>query len=150
VTTEAFPAPETYFQVGIPGVPYSAIRAPLGTNVDEMNQWAEWVAACAQIISARFAEAFPAQPQDVPIRQVSVRPAGSPTTPMRKPEIVASTGAFCPEHPGVEVVPSKAQYARFEEDENGQQVQANFFCPGKENGTGKNHNLWRRQLVWAE
>ncbi len=68
---EPFPAPVTYFQVGIPGVPYSAIRAPLGVNADEMQQWAAWVAECARIVRDAFVEAFPEAASDVPARQVT-------------------------------------------------------------------------------
>jgi len=147
---------QPYFQVGIPGVPYSAIRAPLGSSEDSMREWADWVATCAEIIADAYAERFPSQPQD---RPSPAQRGTSPEAVSRPPQtngrapvtpVVKGSGAFCPKHPNVEAIPSKQLYAKYEEDEFGNQVQANYFCPGKENGTGQNHNLWRRELVWRE
>lgn len=151
---EPFLPATSYAQISIPGVPYSALRFPLGINAEEMDQWAQWAVAAAQIISSRFTEAFPPPPlrdysPDIAVMAAASaaqqRPAPRPAARAAAPR--AGSGLYCPEHTNVEAVPSKKEYARFEEDEYGNQVQANYFCPGEQNGTGKNHQLWRRQLV---
>jgi hypothetical protein len=153
-----------YLQFGIPGVAYSAVRLPLVEDLLEQDEWIARAINAAQLLANAYHEAFAESPQSAPeaAPRTQPRPAPQPAQPTngaaqrarvapgRAPAAVAGTGAYCPEHPNVEVIPSKQQYARYEEDEFGNQVQANFFCPGAENGTGKNHNLWRRQLVWPE
>lgn len=77
MTTEAepFPAPITYVQVGIPGVPYSAIRIPLGNNAEDMQGWADWAAAAAIQVRDAMHLAFPELAQeDVPTRQAAGPP----------------------------------------------------------------------------
>jgi hypothetical protein len=152
---------EAYLQFGVPGLPYSAVHIPLVEDLDEQDAWVARAMNAALLLVNTYRETFgtesapePApRPQPRPAPQQAQRTNGTaqqaPRTAPAAPA-VKGVGAYCPEHPGVEVIPSKQQYARFEEDEFGNQVQANFFCPGSENGTGKNHNLWRRQLVWPE
>ena len=131
----------------IPDLPYSQLTIEEGDDIGNAMLF-------ALEVRALFLDSFPSD--GVPVRQQPAAPPPSrPSAPVNAPPpsaspVAAGTGAYCPEHPGVEVIPSKALYARFEEDEFGNQVQANFFCPGSANGTGKNHNLWRRQLVWRE
>ena len=164
-----------YLQFGIPGVAYSAVRVPLVEDLLAQDDWIARAINAAQLLASAYREAFQEAPQGAPEPgqwspppgYVGPSTGGRPTPAPRQqtqrtngtaqrapagkaPAAVTGTGAYCPEHTNVEVIPSKAQYARFEEDENGNEVQANFFCPGSENGTGKNHNLWRRQLVWPE
>lgn len=157
---------EAYLQFGVPGLPYSAVRIPLVEDLEEQDAWVARAMNAAQLLANAYYEAFGgAEPSPEPAQRPAFRPVPKPAAqtngvaqraqqaaPRRAPAAtaVAGTGAYCPEHPNVEVIPSKQQYARWEEDEFGNQVQANFFCPGSENGTGKNHNLWRRQLVWPE
>ena len=143
VTFEASP----YLQFGIPGVAYSAVRIPLVADLQEMDEWVARAMNAAQLLAnayhSAFAEPFPESSPEVPVRQLAARPNGAP------PSVRAASGAFCPQHEGIEVIVSAPQYQQYDEDENGQQVPAKFYCPGTKNGTGKNHSLWRSQLVWA-
>jgi hypothetical protein len=149
-----------YLQFGIPGLPYSAVRIPLVEDLAEMDDWVARAMNAAQLLANAYREAFEEAPQPAPRPQPRPAPQqpqrtnGAPqrarVAPSKAPAAVAGSGAYCPEHPNVEAIPSKGIYAKFEEDEFGNEVQANYFCPGAENGTGKNHTLWRRQLVWPE
>ena len=55
------------------------------------------------------------------------------------------TALFCADHPNVQVIETKAEW----QEMNDEGLPDKFFCPGKENGTGENHNVYRRQAVLA-
>ena len=59
-----------------------------------------------------------------------------------------SSGLLCPTH-HIGLVETIAKYQEYDDGPNGEKVPAKFFCPGKENGTGQNHSVWRSQAVPA-
>lgn len=161
-----------YLQFGVPGLPFSAVRIPLVEDLDEMDAWVARAMNAAQLLAnayhEAFAEPFPESPPEPSQRPVARRPAGSPTTPMNGRKAAPQRQAapqrravaqaldpnlivegYCPDHPGVKALPSIPRYQEVEMDEEGYERYAKYFCPGQENGTGANHNLYARQLVGA-
>ena len=71
-----------------------------------------------------------------------------PTAPPEQPSAEYQPGMtlYCPEHEGVKLIQTKAQWQVYDEID-GQSVPAKYFCPGEENGTGANHSLWRRDGI---
>ncbi len=156
---------EAYLQFGIPGLAYSAVRIPLVEDLEQQDEWVARAMNAAQLLAKAYAETFAEPFEDVPARQVPVRPASPSSTPSRRP--AASQAAprraaaapaldpnlivegFCPDHPSVAALPSIPKYQEVEMGEDGYERYAKYFCPGAENGTGRNHNLYARQLVGA-
>ena len=66
----------------------------------------------------------------------------------KNPDLIIT--GFCPDHPRSKALPSIAKYQEIEFDEEGNEKYSKYFCSGKDNGTGKNHSLWRRQVIPAE
>ena len=60
------------------------------------------------------------------------------------------SGLFCPDHTRIELIQSADQYQQWDEGPSGEKVAAKFFCPGKENGTGRNHSIWRSRALVPE
>jgi hypothetical protein len=157
---------DAYLQFQIPNLPYSAVRIPLVEDLDEQDAIVARAMNASQLLANAYHEAFAEPFEEVPERPAPVRPAGNPSTPMRRPAApqrqaapprrVAAAPAldpaliiegFCPDHPNVAALPSIPKYQEVEMGEDGYERYAKYFCPGKENGTGANHNLYARQLV---
>jgi len=121
-------------QFGVEGLPFSAVRAPL--DLDPV-----WVMERASLFLAAYQDAFP--PSQTPVRQVAPRQS-APAAPRGTQN---GTGLYCPDHEGVQLIESAAQYQTYDEGPDGEPIPAKFFCPGRENGTGKNHSVWRSKAV---
>ena len=159
-----------YMQFQVPGLPYSAVRIPIVEDLGEMDAWVARAMNAAQLLANAYAETFAEPVEDVPQRRVPTRPpippgpdpgtnTRRPAAPQRQaapqrravapaaldPELIVA--GFCPEHPGVAALPSIPRYQEVEMGEDGYERYAKYFCPGQENGTGRNHNLYARQLV---
>jgi hypothetical protein len=154
-----------YLQFQVPSLPYSAVRIPLVEDLEEQDEWVARAMNAAQLLAKAYAETFAEPFEDVPER-APVRPAGNASTAMRRPVAPQRQAApprraaaapaldpnlivegFCPDHPNVAALPSIPRYQEVEMGEDGYERYAKYFCPGKENGTGANHNLYARQLV---
>ena len=72
--------------------------------------------------------------------------------PRQQPRAGAKRGSglFCPDHQRIELIQSADQYQEWDDGPNGEKVPAKFFCPGKENGTGRNHSIWRSRALVPE
>jgi hypothetical protein len=57
----------------------------------------------------------------------------------------AGTGLFCPQHRKVELVETKKEWQEYTDEG----LPDKFFCPGRENGTGENHQVYRREAEGA-
>lgn len=159
--TEPTPFPEAgYVQFQIPGMPYSVVRVPLVWNIEEFNVLAAQAMESAKIVKEAYDEAFPERitytgPAETP--QAQQRPAFR-SAPQQQAPRAQSDGldpnliitGFCPDHPRSKALPSIAKYQEIEFDEEGNEKYSKYFCSGKDNGTGKNHSLWRRQVIPAE
>lgn len=99
------------------------------------------------------ARLMPAQPA-VAGSQQAAQPAQATGTASAPPRQAAprggqqkrGSGLFCPDHPSIELLQSAEQYQEYDEVD-GERLPAKFFCPGKANGTGKNHSVWRSKAV---
>ena len=157
-------------QFQVPSLPFSAVRVPLVEDLEEQDAWVARAMNAAQLLAVAYRDAFeetpqgppePApRPQFRPAPQQSQRPNGAvqrapqrqATAPRRAaaapaldPELIIQ--GFCPDHPNVAALPSIPKYQEVEIGEDGYERYAKYFCPGKENGTGQNHNLYARQLI---
>lgn len=152
-TEQPFEAKEGYLVIGVPGVPYSSVRVPISGQLDVDNVWVEHAMLIATLASKAYAEAFPgmASPQPAP-RADTGQPVARPqqaqgtrrATDLDQSLVIKGS---CPTH-GIPAMPSKLEYQEIEIDaDTGAERYAKYFCPGKENGTGRNHNLYARQLV---
>jgi hypothetical protein len=157
---------EAYLQFQIPSLPFSAVRVPLVEDLEEQDAWVARAMNAAQLLAHAYAETFVEPFEDVPARQV--RPSAPPITAPRHPAAPQRQSApprraavapaldpslviegFCPTHPDVAALPSLPKYQEVEMGEDGYERYAKYFCPGKENGTGQNHQLFARQLIAA-
>lgn len=122
----------------IPDVPYSQLEWDATDDPREAM-------AAAQAIRNAYLEAFgqqaPVLAQSAP-RQSNGNGQSNGTS--------AHTGLFCPDHPSIELVPSKPEYQTYDFLPDGTQVPAKYFCPKEANGTGKNHNVWRSKALQRE
>ena len=157
--------PESYLQFSIPGVPYSAVRIPLSLNPEEQQIVTENALAAAHAFADAFAltfagpfQAAPEPRQQPPRQQAAPQPTTRQRAPQGRPAArQASPGADldpelvvhgnCPDHPDVAALPSILKYQEVEMDDEGYERYAKYFCRGAENGTGKNHSLYARQLI---
>jgi hypothetical protein len=119
---------------------------PLDGTLERDNLWVEHAMFIATLAQKLYAEAFPDAPPEAPQRpaEPQQRPQGTRKANELDPELVAKGN--CPEH-GVPAQPSKMDFQEVELDDEGTEWYAKYFCGGKDNGTGKNHGLYRRQLV---
>jgi hypothetical protein len=159
-----------YLQLQIPSLPYSAVRIPLVEDLEEQDAIVARAMNAASLLAKAyaetFAEPFPESPPESPQRPAAARPGGTPTNggrpapqrqvaPPRRAAVAPTLDpaliveGFCPDHPNVAALPSIPKYQEVEMGEDGYERYAKYFCPGKENGTGANHNLYARQLVAA-
>lgn len=168
MTTDDTPFPGTgYLQIGVPGVPYSAIRVPIINDLERDNLWIEHAMLIAELAAKAYKAAFP--PKDLPQGTVYERndPDNAwapppqqprPQAPQRPPQgqqRPAGGGldpslvvrGECPQHPGVQVLPSKLMYQQIEMGEDGRERYAKYFCSGKDNQTGSNHQVWAREII---
>lgn len=154
--------------IPIPSIDYAYITVPLETD-------AGWVAERITAMRLAYrAAADDAQREWLAERveqQIGEQAGGSPPLPPEPPDLQpqrpqqaaqppqqtrggngnasgqrpsGGTGLWCPEHDSVQLVESLAKYQTYD-DVDGVQLPAKFFCPGKENGTGQNHQVWRSQ-----
>ena len=149
MTTDAtpFPVQEGYLQIPVPGIQYSAIRVPLDGTLERDNLWVEHAMFIATLAQKLYREAFPDVPQqEAPQRpaEPQQRPQGTRKANELDPNLVVRGN--CPEH-GTAARPSKLEYQEIELDDEGVEHYAKYWCSGQENGTGKTHSLYRRQLV---
>lgn len=156
-----------YLQVGIPGLPYSAVRIPIVEDLEEQSEWVARAMNAAQLLANAYHDTFPeytSEPFSEPARSPA-RPAagggpranGRAQAPSRQaprparapqgldPQLIVE--GYCPEHDGVKARPSILKYQEIETDDEGYERYAKYWCPGQENGTGQNHNLYARQLL---
>ena len=79
---------------GIPGIAYSVVECPIGTNY-------EWVLRETMMFSSQFARFFPSEQPPVPQAAPQAAPAAAPP-PAQAPAAVASEqqAAGCPSHVG--------------------------------------------------
>lgn len=125
----------------IPDVPYSQVE------FDAEEDASTWI-AIARGFRAAYLEAFPQTAQAPSPRPVQRQATnGAPRNGNGAQQ--AHSGLFCPDHPSVELIPSKAEYQEYSYDVNGNQQPDKFFCPGKENGD-KNHSVWRSRALTRE
>ena len=84
-------------------------------------------------------------PEGQAVRRAAPRGDARPAASQRRSQRPArkGTGLFCEDHPRVEVIETKKEWQEFDDDGNPDK----FFCPGKENGTGENHQIFRRQTL---
>jgi len=142
-------ANEPFICFGVPDVPFSKIQVPLS------DEWIAEAVRIAGVLRDQYLAAFGehgAQPfpdvEHVPLGEEfapSAPPASAPPTNRPAAAHRPGTGLFCPDHTRVELVLSKDEYQP--KDDSGQILRDKFFCPAKENGTGKNHNVWRSQAL---
>lgn len=146
-------------QLPLPGIPYGFIVVPLEMDAAWVSErmvammWAFWDADAgfrAQSSTEADTPPLPQEPDRPQTRPQAAQPPrgadgqrGTPSQqrPAGGPQKRGS-GLWCPDHDGVELVESKAEYQTYD-DVDGQQVPAKFFCPGESNGTGSNHSVWR-------
>lgn len=150
------PFPEAgYIVFGIPDVPFSSVRLPLVWDINELNVLVAQSMEAAKLVREAYQETFPQpEPQARPAHNGAMI-TGAQQAPQRAAPAAQSarqrapgevTG-FCPQHDGVRVLPSIQKFWRIEMDDEGNEVLANYFCPGNDNGTGANHTVWRREIV---
>ena len=164
-TPDDTPFPGTgYLQLGIPGVPYSAIRVPIINDLEQDNLWIEHAVLIATLTAKVYKEAFPQK--DVPQGTVYERddPGGAwappppqqarPQAHQRPPQAQGTRRATeldprlvvhgnCPDH-GIPARPSKMEYQEVEIDaETGEERYSKYYCNSPEG----RHSLWARQLV---
>lgn len=173
-TPDDTPFPGTgYLQIGIPGVPYSAIRVPIINDLQQDNLWIEHAVLIATLTAKVYREAFPERvaPPDAPHDNMrygetsyqqapppqQARPQAPQQPPQRAqrpaggaPDPTLVVRGNCPQHRWVPVLPSKLMYQEIEVGEDGVERYAKYFCDGELNGTGKNHGLYARQIVQQE
>ena len=160
--TAPAPFPEAgHVMFGIPGIPYSQVRIPLVYNIAEMNVLIAAAMETAKLLKEAYEDTFHAK--ELEDERAAFTGAASPPPPGQRlpqqpqratlgtrratdldPNLVIRGN--CPEH-GCPAQPSKAEYNEIEFDEDGNERYAKYFCGGKDNGTGKNHGLFARQLV---
>ena len=85
MTTDDTPFPGTgYLQIGIPGVPFSAIRVPIINDLEQDNLWIEHAVLIATLTAKVYREAFPGAPNrpiDAPQQQQA-----RPQAPQQPPQ----------------------------------------------------------------
>lgn len=159
--TEPAPFPEAgYVSFQIPGMPYSVVRLPLVWSIEEFNVLAAQAMESAKIVKEAYDEAFPERftPVETGVAGSTPQAQQRPAQPRQQTPRAQSDGldpdliitGFCPDHPRSKALPSIAKYQEIEFDEEGNEKYSKYFCSGKDNGTGKNHSLWRRQVIPAE
>ena len=166
-TPDDTPFPGTgYLQIGIPGVPYSAIRVPIINDLEQDNLWIEHAVLIATLTAKVYKEAFPERvaPPDVPhdnmrygetsYQQAPPPQQARPQAPQRPPQAQGTRRATeldprlvvhgnCPDH-GTPARPSKMEYQEVEIDaETGEERYSKYYCNSPEG----RHSLWARQLV---
>ena len=162
---------DNYLQFGIPGPPYWAVRIPLVEDLEEQDVIVARAMNAAQLLANAYYQAFGGEPSPEPAPRPQQRPAPQPAqrtngaaqrapqrqaapprraagAPTLDPQLIIQ--GFCPSHPSVAALPSLPKYQEVEMGEDGYERYAKYFCPGKENGTGQNHQLFARQLVGAQ
>ena len=160
-TPDDTPFPGTgYLQIGIPGVPYSAIRVPIINDLQQDNLWIEHAVLIATLTAKVYREAFPENviaDEPPPHQPQQARPQAPQQPPQRAqrpaggaPDPTLVVRGNCPQHRWVPVLPSKLMYQEIEVGEDGVERYAKYFCDGQLNGTGKNHGLYARQIVQQE
>lgn len=138
------PFPEAgYMQFAVPGVPYSAIRIPLVYDAGQQNVLIAHAIEAGKILLEAFNDEFGAAD---PVRQVEAQQRPQEGQQRESQPERGLVQGLCPQH-NVRVQPSIVKYRKYEMDDEGNEVLANYFCPGKENGTGTNHTVWRREIV---
>lgn len=145
----------SFISFGVDGVPYSQVRIDIGADWDATTSAISQAVAFAKVLADEYSQTFggppPYEPGE-PVREpVDEDWHGGGT--QRAPQGGASnapkthSGLFCPDHPRVELVQSIDKYQKWDEGPNGSRIPAAFFCPGKENGTGTNHTIYRSKAV---
>ena len=136
-------------QFSIPSVPYSSVKVTLLGDSQVDSEALAYALGQAAAFARDFGKAFPGH-EDAPFTAEDEHPERGRRPILNRGQAPQSrhTGAYCPEHDGVELVLSKDEFQP--KDDDGQIIRDKFFCPAKENGTGKNHNVWRSQAVFEE
>ena len=130
----------------VPGVQYASIHIPLrDTYVAEDGETYQHtdqeMIEQAHDVATKLYAAFPPQgATKAPERAQGASGGQRRAAPRQQRE---GTGLFCEDHPSVEVIETQKKWQEFDDDGNPDK----FFCPGKENGTGENHNVFRRQTL---
>ena len=126
----------------IPDVPYSQLE------FDPEEIEAAMALESALRFRSAFLTAFP-QKHEGPSQRPTQRQVTNGAPRNGNGAQQTHSGLFCPDHPSVELIPSKAEYQEYSYDVNGNQQPDKFFCPGKENGD-KNHSVWRSRALTRE